>query len=358
MTTLSATAANPRTAAAIPATRRTARRDNYAAWDIDAASFSHDWADRDKLLFCARYALLAPSGHNTQPWRFITRGDALELAADPSRQLPHSGFLAAEPDVSLGCCLETFVLAARGFGYALDISSPDDRLILRLGEQCPAEPELLDAITARRSNRCPFERTPLDCELAGYLGGLRLRWAVSYAVTRRDDIDFVAEQTRLATRRVMGEPAFRRELGQWVRSNLTKRYDGMPGFTQGMPTPPSLVARWIIPRLDISKQQATTDGDRVANSAGLVLVLPLEPTAAGYRDAGRLYAHAAVVAGRHGVASSGVAAGVLDPETRRAIAARLGLSRDPLALLRLGVATAPARPTPRWPLEAVTEVCP
>ena len=34
------------------------------------------------------YAALAPSGHNTQPWRFRLRGGGAELLADRTRALP------------------------------------------------------------------------------------------------------------------------------------------------------------------------------------------------------------------------------------------------------------------------------
>ena len=32
-------------------------------------------------------ATLAPSVHNTQPWRFVVRGDGLDMLADWSRRL-------------------------------------------------------------------------------------------------------------------------------------------------------------------------------------------------------------------------------------------------------------------------------
>jgi hypothetical protein len=39
------------------------------------------------LRHAAMRATLAPSVHNTQPWRFVLAGDALEIHADPTRQL-------------------------------------------------------------------------------------------------------------------------------------------------------------------------------------------------------------------------------------------------------------------------------
>ncbi len=36
-------------------------------WDVDLFGWPSNGDDRDKLLFLLRFAILAPSGHNTQP---------------------------------------------------------------------------------------------------------------------------------------------------------------------------------------------------------------------------------------------------------------------------------------------------
>jgi len=43
---------------------------------------------KERLRFALRYAIRAPSGHNTQPWRFRIAGDGVEIYADRSRILP------------------------------------------------------------------------------------------------------------------------------------------------------------------------------------------------------------------------------------------------------------------------------
>jgi hypothetical protein len=59
-----------------------------------------------------RYATLAPSGHNTQCWRFRIEKRAIATLPDLSRRTP-----IVDPDdhhlnVSLGCAAESLVLAA------------------------------------------------------------------------------------------------------------------------------------------------------------------------------------------------------------------------------------------------------
>ena len=60
---------------------------NLAAWDVDPSGIPSSAAAIDKARFAVRYAILAPSSHNTQPWRFIVNGDELLVCADRTRSL-------------------------------------------------------------------------------------------------------------------------------------------------------------------------------------------------------------------------------------------------------------------------------
>ena|SRR6056297_454819 len=58
------------------------------ARNLDPAAFPEHDPLAEQLAFLVRYAVLAPSGHNTQPWRFELRGGVPEPWADrhgPSR---------------------------------------------------------------------------------------------------------------------------------------------------------------------------------------------------------------------------------------------------------------------------------
>jgi nitroreductase len=63
---------------------------NLAAWDVDPSGIPLLGTAIDKARFAVRYAVLAPSSHNTQPWRFIINGDELLVCADrwPQIALP------------------------------------------------------------------------------------------------------------------------------------------------------------------------------------------------------------------------------------------------------------------------------
>src|SRR5512144_1589325 len=115
-----------------------------------------------RLRFFLRWAVLAPSRNNTQPWLFEIAGDELRVYADTSRALP-----VADPDgrqllMSCGAALVNLRLAAAHFGHATSLEILQghrrDGLLgrVRLEERRASTPELEEmfrAIPRRRTNR-------------------------------------------------------------------------------------------------------------------------------------------------------------------------------------------------------------
>jgi hypothetical protein len=127
----------------------------------------------------ARYAGLAPSNRNTQPWQFRVTEGRIDLLADLSRWLS-----AHDPDrrdlhVSLGCALENLLIAAEYLGLRHEtryFPDPQEYLLaatvtLSHGNCTPTRPfGLFDMIATRRTNRRPFDGDPIapaDLELLG-----------------------------------------------------------------------------------------------------------------------------------------------------------------------------------------------
>jgi hypothetical protein len=68
-----------------------------------------------------RYATLAASSHNTQPWKFRIQEDQVTILPDFSRRCP-----VVDPDdshlfKSLGCAAENLVHAAAAQGFSAEV---------------------------------------------------------------------------------------------------------------------------------------------------------------------------------------------------------------------------------------------
>ena len=86
-------------------------------WHISEAEFPRQGSPPEQFRHLLNYAVVAPSGHNTQPWRFRLTSDGVELRADRTRALPIVDPDDRELTMSCGAALGQLRLAIRHFGF-------------------------------------------------------------------------------------------------------------------------------------------------------------------------------------------------------------------------------------------------
>lgn len=62
------------------------------------------------------FAVCAPSGHNSQPWKYQISENQIIIEPDFSKHLPVVDSNDRELFISLGCALENMQIAARHYG--------------------------------------------------------------------------------------------------------------------------------------------------------------------------------------------------------------------------------------------------
>jgi hypothetical protein len=305
-----------------------------------------------------RAAVLAPSGHNTQPWSFAVRGEDVLVFADPERRLP-----VADPDdreltMSLGAAVTNLRVAAARHGYGSTVSAPaadGAAAAVRLSRD-GADPELaalFPALTARRTWRLAFAKGGLSPEAqksldaAATLGAARLETITD---GRRDDLVRLIEE---GDRERMSEKAFRRELAAWMRPAHSDAPDGLAGDSLGLSSFASDLAAWSTKTFDMGKSVASKDGELARQSAALAVVLAGDEPAA-LVDAGQLLERFLLTAALHGLSASFFNLAVEVPHLRDELQGTLGAELRPQVLFRIGRAEAAAlKPAARRPLSAV-----
>jgi hypothetical protein len=128
-----------------------------------------------RVRFLLRYAILAPSSHNSQPWLFRVRNDGVDVHIDWERWLMVADADKREIHVSIGCALENLLIAAERFGYAHEVEHRADEgdgpavvVDLTSREADPTrDPELFEQIPVRRTNRNLYDGEPVPKELMG-----------------------------------------------------------------------------------------------------------------------------------------------------------------------------------------------
>jgi hypothetical protein len=195
-------------------------------------------ATQQALYRAAARGTLAPSIHNTQPWRFVVHPGRLDLFADVSRAVP-----VVDPDgrqlaLSCGAALlgARLSLSAAGFGVRVELL-PDESthpdllatLVLDDAVGCDQSAHRLDlAARSRRSNRREFAEVQLRSEVVDALhDAAHLEGASLQFVTDLDDRLAVAMLAQRAADVQTEDPAYRAELRAWTTDD-PHRTDGVP----------------------------------------------------------------------------------------------------------------------------------
>jgi nitroreductase len=216
--------------------------------------------EEKKALFkkAVQRASLAPSVHNTQPWRFVVRPDALELQADQDRQLRALDPTGRQLVISCGCAL----FNAR-VGLAADCVVHVDRLpdpakpdllarLTVLDESAPWTPLVrLDAVVERRhTNRRDFFDQDVPPDVIYELTTAAEQEEASLVQIVKPEHKMVAAQLSQEAEAIQNaDPRYRAELETWTTTDL-HRTDGVPVYaiphTDERSEPTSLVRNFDV----------------------------------------------------------------------------------------------------------------
>jgi hypothetical protein len=323
-------------------------------WLIDESEFYELEDARSQKEFLLRYAVLAPSGHNTQPWTFRITENAIEVRPDWSRNLP-----VCDPDnrellLSVGAAIANLRVAAAHFGFDTAVQY-DDVITVSLHETCDADASLrrlFGAVTKRRTHRSAFERRELEPETLDRICDLvesadQLRFVVPHELPH---LGALVEQADL---RLLSDGRWRDELAAWIRPNETSEGDGITGDAFGIPGPLSALAPYIVRNVDVGESRGRNDRKLVEQAAGLIVVTSADDRVALLR-AGEVLERLLLTLTLLGVQYAFVNQVIEVPELRRELWKLMRTATPPQLLLRIGYASrVTTRPMPRRPLNAV-----
>jgi nitroreductase len=316
----------------------------------------------DDLSFAVERAALAPSSHNTQPWRFRLGPDTIELHADRKRQLQVVDPDGRELVISCGAALVNLELALAHLGRSAEVTllpePADPDLLARVrvrGRRSPEveEERLFEAVDKRRTNRRPFSSgllpsntVLLALEAAARVEGARL---VPIGGETRGR---VAELVAVADRRQFADRRFRRELAAWIAPNGSPRRDGIPGYALGFGGLGSRLAPFALRLFDLGRSQARKSRELAQAAPLLVLIETDEDATADWLRAGRALQRILLAATGAGLSASFLNQPIELPDLRPELRRLAGGVGVPQLLLRVGRGP-DVPPTPRRPLDDI-----
>ena len=183
-------------------------------------------------------AVLAPSVHNTQPWRFAVRPGEISLYADPDRWLAVADPAGREMMISCGAALFNARLALRYLGWVPETSVLPDpgrpMLVARISwarRITPAayECDLYQQVATRRTHRGGFEAGDLPAALLTALGRAAAQYgALLRFVTDGGSKAALSAVVDAAEGLLRLDAARSQEVARWAAAPGSKRPDGVP----------------------------------------------------------------------------------------------------------------------------------
>jgi len=333
---------------------------NLIAWDVRAEDYPATGRLEEKLRFLLNYAILAPSGPNTQPWTFSIHDDQIILMVDFTRSLPDVEPSNRTMYMSLGCALANLLIAGEHFGMGYGVKyfpeGIDGEKIaeigFREGEDMRRFPDLFEAITDRHTNRGVYDDRPIE---EGKLQ--RLKEAVDGGIFRLDILTAPEDKARMAEilgqshRIQLGNKAFRKDLARWIRPNSADSWDGLPGYAFGYSDFESYFGQFIFGTFDTSSSRARKEMSLMKSSPAVGVMSSEREDKLIWVKAGVEFEKLFLTATQLGVRFDLFSQPVAIQELRQEMS-RILNTKYPQILIRMGYAP-PARHTPRRLVEMV-----
>jgi nitroreductase len=307
-----------------------------------------------------RYAALAASGHNTQPWTFAVASGQITIRPDFDRRTA-----VVDPDdhhlfASLGCAAGNLALAAAARGHQGELVFDDageGRIVFAHQPAAPQRSALFDAIPHRQSTRAVFDGRPVNAADLNLLAAAAAVPGVDVVlIDDRRQLDRIRDLVVAGNSAQMADPAFMRELKAWLRFNprhALRTGDGLYSAASGNPTLPD----WLGPRAFDLFVTARSEDDKYASqlrsSPGVAVFVGERDDREHWVRAGlacqRFALQATALGLRHAFVNQPVEVAALRPT----LAALIGMSgRRPDIVMRFGYG--PTLPySPRRPVETI-----
>ena len=322
-------------------------------WNIHPKEFPERAGRAEQIRFVLRYALLAPSTRNTQPWLFDSDSSRVRIYADFSRWQSVADADQRELHVSLGCALENLLIASEQFelGHALKWfpPSPTGNLVAEINyidkfKADPARPvRLFEAITRRRTDHGVFDTRPVSDTILKQIRSVSAHKDVSLLLSRDAEIrDAVDKLLLRADALAFANPDWRAELAECV---------GSGGF--GTPWLLSMLGQFAIAHLNVGPQMAKHDHKSLMSTSvfGMIGTRGAGPQA--WVHAGQVLERAWLMATSHGLVLQPINQLLQAEPTREACVKLFRAGGAPIVPFRLGYPREKVPPTGRFDLSNV-----
>ncbi|MCX8055031.1 MAG: hypothetical protein N3A67_05125 [Ignavibacteria bacterium] len=305
--------------------------------------------DTNDFNYLVECATKAPSGHNTQAWKFEKIQDGIIIHPDFTRALPIVDSDNHALYISLGCALENLVIAASKIGYKSIVdypNNPNSSITIKLhlsGEINPSDEELFDFIKSRQVNRSKYtDKMVNNTELE------RLRNCFNYdgislvLLNGKENFEKVIPLIIEANNMQFQNKQFVSELTDWFRyskAEAEKTKDGLWTATMGLPSMWRFIGNFVMKNIVSAKSEAKRINEILQHTAGIAIFFSEKNDVTSWINVGRAFQRFGLTATKLSLCHAHLNMPCEEISVRQKLANLLELGdKHPLLLIRYGYA--------------------
>ena len=242
----------------------------------------------------ASYASKAPSGHNTQPWKFHITDGTITVLPNLEVGLPVVDRNNRELFISLGCAVENLCIAASYFGYTTHIIEYSiEAIILELTKNdLTIKDPLFHQIEKRQTNRNIYNGNKISDGILQQLQSIPKENGVQFYFTEINTsfANTITQYIMKGNEIQMTDIAFKNELLSWMRFNkkqVEATHNGLSYLVFGNPPFPKILARPIVSLFLKPNVQNKSDRKKIDSSSHFVVCTTQQDTIKEWINLGR-----------------------------------------------------------------------
>ena len=300
---------------------------------------------KDDFKFLVESAIKAPSGHNTQPWKFEQIDNRIIINPDFNRSLPVVDNDNHELYISLGCALENLLIAAKQKGYVCKVQYPEKsgssiNVELNKDDSGKVETDILfDEIFKRQVTKSKYNNKHLPADVLKQLSSCFNFKGISLLILDgKRNFEKIIPTIIEANNFQFKNREFLNELVCWIRfsnNEAEKKKDGIWSATMGMPGLGRFLGSVVMKFFVTAKSEEKRLVDLLEHTQGLAIFISDTNNAEVWVKTGQSFQRFGLTATHLGVSHAHLNMPCEEIEVRHKLVKKLNLeNKHPLLLIR------------------------
>jgi hypothetical protein len=296
------------------------------------------------------FAVLAPSGHNSQPWLFSIGDNEIIISPDYAKRLDVVDSENRELFISLGCAVQNLMTAAHHYGYDATYEYNNGKIVVKISKQeVKKDDPLFDAIKKRHTHRGNFTGAIIPENL---LQGIDNEDNALVLICKSEspEAEIIRQKIVAGNEIQMSDTAFKRELVSWMRFNkkhVNETRNGLCYNVLGFPATPKPIGRKIVGMFLNPKAQNKTDVAVNASASHFCVFCVKENTPQNWIDLGVFLERFLLKITSQGIAYNFSNQPCEIPSLNQELQKELNITHCPSVVVRLGYGKEPKHFAPR-----------